>query len=115
METKKSCNFSTQTSRVLKVLFDRFDSMSCAAKSMGIKDSQLLSVWRRNGKIPLKKIGRVARFLKISNEILNYEEVGEFLGFNTPWIELLKENGPFLEREMAYIIKGKSPKPYKGL
>jgi hypothetical protein len=113
METKESCNFSTQTSRVLKVLFDRFDSMSCAAKSMAV-DSQLLSVWRRNGKIPLKKVGRVARFLKVCNELLNYEEVGEYQGFNVGWIELLKKNGPFLESEMTYILKGKAPKPYKG-
>lgn len=100
------------TQRLLKCLWD----LNGGPKAMGEltgENSQTFIGWRSEGKVSLKKVGRISRLLTIPKEALNYEEVGEFLGVNNPWESVvkvaLKSNA-----HIEWVLKGVYPKEYVG-
>lgn len=111
-EPKKSSLYSKQTSRLIKVIFDQYDGLVTLSEGLK-KSSQILSYWRKEGRVPLERVGPLARDLGVPNEALNYEEYGALMGENTPWLDIIKSSGNFKDYELNYIKGGLPPKPYK--
>ena len=65
--------------------------------------------WRDAGKIPLHKVGEVARKLEVSIYLLNFEDVAELNGVAPKWKEIVNAVG-FSKRALAAIMEAESPR-----
>lgn len=65
--------------------------------------------WSTAGAIPLKDCGKVAEFLKVKPEILNYEDVTGFKIFCEKWVDIVEGTYCLTSEDKKIILK---MKPY---
>ena len=65
--------------------------------------------WATSGSVPLKDCGKLAEFLEVKPEILNYEEVSNFKIYVEKWVDIVKNTYCLTEEDKDIILK---LKPY---
>jgi DNA-binding Xre family transcriptional regulator len=69
---------STPAEKRIQKIYDRFGGTRDCAKAIGIS-AQLLSIWKKNGKVPLNRVAEVSKKLKCDPYDLNHEEITELI------------------------------------
>jgi hypothetical protein len=87
--------------RLLAIIYRRNGGLIGIAKKLGIS-SQLALFWRTQGYVPIKRITKASKVLKVSPYALNYKGYTDFSGENLSWkkvvleCELTKEEKSFV-------------------
>lgn len=83
MKLKCSKKFSPQ-SLDLQAVYDSFGGTNKCAKKFKLS-KQLLSLWKKEGRVPLYKVAEISKLFGVSPFRLNFEQVGEICDVAAEW------------------------------
>jgi len=103
------------TQRLLKVLWEQAGGPAKVSRLFAEHDLPLqrFLVWRLEGKVSLRWVGKISRKLKLPPLALNFEEVADFLADRTTWNSLVRSL-PLSRTDRDYVLEGEPPNEYKG-
>lgn len=100
---KKRTSYPEQR-RLLSVLYRRFGGLNAFANLLGVSP-QLAFFWRDQGYIPLKRVVKASKKLKLSPYALHYKGYKEFTGEdNVAWKDVVTAIG--LSKEEVKFVLG---------
>jgi hypothetical protein len=93
----------------LEELVEMYGGPTYFGLKAGNEPAYKVSQWKMIGRVPLSRVGKVARALGVSTYLLNYSEVKDLNGVAPKWKDVVKEVG-FSKFSLEKIFSHKDPK-----
>ena len=78
----------SKESRLIQAIYDFVGGLYAAARLMGVSP-QLALIWKKQGRVPLRRTKQMAEALGVSPLGLNFEELVDISGTDISWNEML--------------------------